>query len=104
MRVGRVHVAEEIIEAFFLRIIGGQRHAKAVFPDARGQVTRILEQPGHVEIRVGQVTGAIGANAAVARVQAGHEDATRGRADRGARIVPRELHALARQPVHVRGL
>ena len=69
VRVGRIHVAKGIIETFLVWIIGRQGQAESVFPNAGSQVSRVLEEPGDVEIGVGQVAWAIRANAAVAGVQ-----------------------------------
>ena len=54
-----------------------------------------LQQLGHGEVRVRNQAGTVSAHAAMAGVQPGHQHATRRRADRAARIVPRESHPFA---------
>ena len=104
VRVAGADVAKRFIEALSLRIIERQRLAQAVFADAGGVVACGLEELGQGEVIVRDVAFAIAAHAAVAGVQACHEDAARWRAHGTAGVMARELHALGGHLVKVRRL
>ena len=105
-------VAEEVIEA----MVAGQAAfgfadvAEAPFADERGGVAGLLEDAGHGEILGAQGLGerisraGVAAHAGVAVVLAGHEDAPRRGADRGAGVELGEPQAFARHAIEVRRL
>ena len=102
VRMRRVHVAEEIIEALLVRIIHRQRQPEPVFADAGGHVARALQELRHREIRIRHKARPIPADAAVPRMQSREQHAPRRRTHRAARIMPREFHPFRRHAIKIR--
>ena len=102
VRMRRVHIAEEMIEALLVRIVRRQRQPEPVLADAGRRVARAFQQPRHREIRVRHKARPIPPDAAVPRMQPREQHAARRRTHRAARIVPREFHPLRRHAIEIR--
>ncbi len=104
MGVSLVKVAEPIIEALPVRDTRAVGLAKAPLADDAGCVAGLFQQLGDGDIRRPQRHAGIASNEAVAGVQAGHQDAARGRTDRAAGIVLSKAHSLFGHFIQIRRL
>ena len=110
MGVALAIVAEEVVETDFEGAACSIEHAHAPFADAGGLVTGLFEELGHGNGGGGQrhlafgLDLAVGADRAMAHVQAGHQRGTGGSADAGAGVGLGEAHALGCHAVEVRRL
>ena len=101
-------VAEEVIEALFLRVAGRVVHAEAPLADHAGDVTEVAQKAGDGDGPFRDRQLAVGfrlavvADVGVSRMQPGHEDAARRSADGIAGVMLGEAQPLRRHLVEAR--
>ena len=94
-------IAERLVEALSLRQSRRALVSQSPLADERRAIAARPEDLGHRDVAVLERQLAVAADAAVARVQPGHQGGARRRADGAARVVLREPRALRGQAIDV---